>query len=382
MKKNILIFILAILLANIVIADVSATTVFLTSDNIANDEIDTIRLNSIMKYIEEISGGKIDVVVDKYAPQPGEGYRAMEASEDVRVFISACCAGNLYLVAKYSSISDAQLIYVNSGDYDLDSGDSLRRAWDDDYSDKTFAGLNNPGKFLNESGITYIQPLQKYPDAGSEGYLSSNDEKVNRYIAEEIVNAINNPKQSNTLDSSLIVRHEMDVSKMAKASFELYSSGSVNDGENYNGFTASQLLYLTSSYLNGNGLKTPDSYESPSSPLKYSIFAKDSYSVYQYMEMGGIVKNYMDENGKAPNYINYQGAYLSYDDLQYNFAKITENHTNYNQMDFEREYDFDRLNQSILVDLIPFLIVAIVILLIYLLIRQIRRILWRNIFVS
>ena len=50
MKKNILIFILTILLVNIVVADVSATTVFLTSDNIANTETDSDRLNSISDF--------------------------------------------------------------------------------------------------------------------------------------------------------------------------------------------------------------------------------------------------------------------------------------------------------------------------------------------
>lgn len=370
MKKNIVIFILAILLANVVIADVSATTVFLTSDNIAGNEIDTARLNSIAKFIEEITGGNISIIIDSQAPQSGEGYRAIESSADVKVTISACCAGNFYSIAKYSASSTSQLIFVNSGDYNLDIEKNLRRAWDDNYSNETFAGINNPGKFLNESGITYIQPVQKYPDSDSNGYLESNDE-VNKYIAEEIVKAIENPKSSKSLDSSLIVKHKMPVGDMAKGSSELYSSKIISDNKTYNGFTAPQLLYLTSSYLNGNGLSSPDNYDNHSLPFKYSIFAKDSYSIYEYMEMGGIVKNYMDENGRAPSYINYQGAYLSYDDLQYNFAKITKNHTDYKNMDFEREYSFDKVNQSIVIDLLPYIIVVVCLLLVYALIKRI-----------
>lgn len=374
MKKHILIIILTVMLANVVIADVSATTVFLTSDNIANKETDAALLNSIKNSIEDLSDGKITVVIDSQAPQPGESYRAMEADQDIKVIISACCAGSIYQMAKYTANTDDTLIFVNSGDYDLDTATNLRRAWDDNFSNETFAGIRNPGEFLKESGIQYIQPLQKYPDAGPDGYLNTNDEEVSKYIAEEIISAINSKSSSGDLDSSKIVTHQMDVSEMAKGSAELHSADSISSNETYNGFTAPQLLYLTSSYLNGNGLKTPDSYENPSSPLKYSLFAKDSYSVYQYMEMGGIVKNYMDENGEAPNYITYQGAYLNYEDLQYNFAKITENHTDYKNMDFEREYTFDKVNESILIDLIPFLIIIIALLFIYLLIKQVRKI--------
>lgn len=373
MKKNILIFILTILLVNIVVADVSATTVFLTSDNIANTETDSDRLNSISDFIKEISNGKISVIIDSQAPQPGESSRAMESSADVKVIIGACCAGSFYIMAKYSSNSDSQMIYVNSGDYDLDEENYLRRAWDDNYSNGTFAGINNPGKFLKESGISYIQPIQKYPDAGPDGYLESNDDKVNRYIAEEIVKAIEKSNTTKDFDSSLIARHDLPVSEMAKGSSELYSSGQVNNNETYNGFTAPQLLYLTSSYLNGNGLEDPDSYKNPSSPLKYSLFTKDSYSIYEYMEMGGIVKNYMDDHGEAPDYINYKGAYINYEDLEYNFAKITENHTDFRNMDFEREYNFDKVNDSILISMLPFLLIAIVLLGIYLLIRKVKK---------
>lgn len=372
MKKNILIFILTILLVNIVIADVSATTVFLTSDNIANTEIDNDRLNAICDYIKEISGGKINVIIDSQAPQPGESSRAMESSANVKVIIGACCAGSFYIMSKYSSSSDSQMIYVNSGDYDLDEKSYLRRAWDDNYSNETFAGINNPGKFLKESGISYIQPLQKYPNAGPDGYLESNDNEVNRYIAEEIVKAIENSNTTKYFDSGLIARHELPVSEMAEGSSELYSSRQVND-ETYNGFTAPQLLYLTSSYLNGNGLESPDSYKEPSKPLKYSLFVKDSYNIYEYMEMGGIVKNYMDEHGEAPNYINYKGAYINYEDLEYNFAKITENHTNFRNMDFEREYSFDKVNDSVLINMLPFLLIVIGLLFIYLLIKKVKK---------
>ncbi len=376
MKKFILSVLIAILLLNIVIADVSATTVFLTSDNIVDEDTDKSILYSIKSYIEDLSNGNIKVVVDPQAPSPGEGTRAILADEDVRIVMSACCAGNFGILAKYAAGSDNQVIFVNTGDFDLDSENNLRRAWDDNYSNSTFAGYNDPGKFLNESGITYIQPVKKFSEEFPDGILNEKDDEVCKYIAQEIIESINNynSSQSKTVDNSLLVSHKLPVYELSKGSSKLYASMLDNTEDiSFNGYTAPQLLYLTSSYLNGNGLESPDNFEEPSSPLKVSLFAKESYNIYDYMKMGGIVKNYMDEHHQAPNYIEYDGAYISYYDLLYNFAKITKNHTDMRNMDFEQSYTFEKVNDSVLIALLPFLLIGIVILIIVILIRKINK---------
>ena len=96
------------------------------------------------------------------------------------------------------------------------------------------------------------------------------------------------------------------------------------------------------------------------------------YSTYDYMKMGSLVKKYMDENGRAPNYINYEGAYLAYPDVMYNFARITENHTSSSHMDFATHYRFDKVNSSLLMDALPFILIGLVLLVLYALIRKIR----------
>lgn len=194
--KRLVIFLLAILIIVPTIQDVSAETLFLTSDNLIDPETDYSILSSIANFIEEISNGDITVIVDSQAPGPGEGTRAITSSSDVSVTLAAACAGNFLEEAEYSANSDKQIIFVNSGNFNLDYEDSLRRAWDDNYSNITFAGLNEPGKFLNDAGIDYIQPLQEYPDAGQNGYLDRNDEEVNRYIAEQIVESVNSYSNS------------------------------------------------------------------------------------------------------------------------------------------------------------------------------------------
>lgn len=375
MKKQIAIIILAILLLASVIQDVSATTtVFLTSDNIMGTDDDLNMLNSIKTYIEQISNGEINVIVDSQSPRPGEGTRAIEADSNVSVVLAAVDPGNFLVLSKYStSTTDKQLIFVNTGDYDLDNENSLRRAWDDNYSKTIFAGINNPGTFLKDAGISYIQPLKEYPDAGSDGIINQNNDDVNKYIAQEIVNDINNYDNTKKYDNNLVITHKLDPSNMAHASESLLKSNDSEMNGTYNSYSAPQLLYLTSSYLNGNGLENPGDYKAPDSPLKYSILTKDSYSIYDYIKMGGLVKNYMDENGKAPDYINYEGAYISYYDLQYNFAKITANHTDGPHMDFDREYHFDKVNDSILLTILPIILVILVVMLIYVVFKRLLR---------
>ncbi|MBE6494695.1 MAG: adhesin [Methanosphaera stadtmanae] len=368
MKKQVLKTFTCLILILLLIQSASATTVFLTSDHIGSEDNDLDILNSVKTYIEEISGGKIEVIIDNQAPSPGEGTRAIEASADVSVTFAANCAGNFLIMSKAMPNINKQIIFVNMGDFDLDNAEFIRRAWDDNYSGDYFAGINSPGKFLNNAGINYIQPLQKFPSAG-ESYTSSNDE-INRYIAQEIVNQINQGSSNKYYDESLLVTHSLHPSKMAKSSRELMESGETKFENNYNSYSAPQLLYLTSSYLNGNGLKEPSNYAYPDSPLESSIFTKDSYSIYDYMKMGGMTKKYMDENGKAPNYIKYEGAYISYYDLVYNFAKITENHTASEHMDFATSYHFEKVNHSILIDALPIVVIALILLVLYGLIRR------------
>lgn len=375
MKKIIATILIFLFIVTPTIENVSATTVFLTSDNILGVDADIDMLNSIKNYIEELSNGKLQVVIDNNAPGPGEGTRAIESNTDVSVSLAAPCAGNLQILAKYAQNSNKQIIFVNVGTFDLFDNNSLRRAWDDNYSKDTFAGIRNPGLFLNDAGIGVIQPLKEYPSNEHNGVLDHSSDEVNRYIATEVIKQVNsyNNNSSKKYDNNLIIQHELNPSIMAEASKALISSGNSEMNLIYNSYSAEEILYLTSSYLNGNSLKTPEDYKAPNNPLKYSLFTKNSYSIYEYMEMAGIVKNYMDEHHQAPDFIKYKGAIIGYYDLTYNFAKITQTHTDMYHMDFERDYTFDKVNDSILVNLLPIIIILTIILFAYLLYKKIKR---------
>ena len=107
--------------------------------------------------------------------------------------------------------------------------------------------------------------------------------------------------------------------------------------------------------------------------MKYSFLTRDSYSIYDYINMAGIVRNYMDVNGRAPDSIEYEGARISYYDLVYNFAKITENHTDNTHMDFARQYHFDKINEPIILTMFPYICAIIVLILACAGLRRIRR---------
>ena len=376
MKKEIAILIMALLILSPVIQDVSAAkTVFITSDNIIDHDSDIKLLNSLKSYIEELSGGELQVIVDNQSPAPGEGWRSIEVTSDVSVDLAASDAGNYLQLASSTVNSDKQIVFVNIGNYDLDNHTNfLRRAWDDNYSNESLAGMHDPGTFLKNAGIFYVQPAIEFPNNVHNGVISNYDENMNKQIAQEIVDIINtHGTNEKTLSDGLVTHNIIKPSVMAKASQELIKSDDKEMKGTYGNYSAPQLLYQTSSYLNGNGLDIPKSYDEPENPMGVSFMAKDTYSVYDYFKMGGIVREYMDQNGRAPDSISYDGAQISYYDLVYNFAKITQSHTDVNHMGFESEYHFDRVNDSILLHIFPFILILFVLFLAYLLLKRIRR---------
>ena len=376
MKKQIAILLLAILIVAPMVQDVSASkTVFITCDNIIDHDTDIKMLNSIKGYIEDISGGELQVIVDNQAPAPGEGYRAIQVTSDISICLAAADGGNYLQLAQTSANSDKQIVLINTGDYDLDNHSNyLRRAWDDNYSNESYMGMHDPGTFLKNSGIYYVQPIKEYPDNGKNGYIDRYDEDMNKKIAQEVVDIVNaHGNDTKILSDNMIVRNSISPGSMANASKAFINSNDTEMNGTYANYTAPQLLYQTSSYLNGNGLDIPRPFDAPEKPLGISFLVKDKYSIYDYMKMGGIVRNYMDEHGQAPDSIEYEGAHISYYDLLYNFAKITQNHTDAKNMGFNQEYEFEKVNDSILLHIFPFILILFVLFIAYLGYKRIRR---------
>ena len=375
MKKIIpLIFISLIILSPIFADSADATTVFLTSDNLHGHDADFHRLNDIKEHIESKTNGDITVIIDESASNPGEGTRLMNAQADVGVAISAACAGNLVELADYSARAGKKVIYVNAGSVDLNSINFLRRSYDDNWSHYTFAAVQSPGKFLNEAGITLIQPAIEYPNDCHKGIIKSDSDEVNEYIANEIINAVyagsSNSKQ---LDSSLIITHKMDPKYLAEDSKLIVDGHGADMQESYGSYTTQQLLYMSASYIAGYSLEVPPYFEAPDNPEKYSGLTWPRYSFNDYCNMADMVVDYMNEHGKAPDSINYNGATIGYYDLVYNFALLTEDDTSASNMNFPSKAVFNRYYSDFLYDLLPIGIILIAIIIVLLLVRKVIR---------
>ena len=373
MKKTIALFLLSlIILCPIFAESADATTVFLTSDNLNGHDADFHRLNDIKERIESKTNGDIIVIVDDYASNPGEGTRLMNARSDVGVTISAACAGNLVELADFSTRATKKVIYVNAGSLDLNNINFIRRSYDDNWSDYTFASVKSPGKFLNDAGISLIQPALEYPNDCHKGIIKSDSDEVNEYIANEIINAVyagsNNNKQ---LDSDLIVRHKMDPKYLAEDSKLIVDGHGGEMQESYGSYTTQQLLYMSASYIAGYSLEVPPYFDAPDTPQKYSSFNRWRYSFNDYCKMADQVVDYMNKNGKAPDSINYEGATIGYYDLVYNFALLTQDDTSASTMNFPSNSGFSKYYSNFLFDLLPIAVILLVLIAILLIIRKI-----------
>jgi len=373
MKKLISVLLIILFLSTIMANGVSAATVFLTSDNVLGESEDFEMLNEIKEYIEEKTNGEVEVVVDSQASNPGEGTRVMNAECDYAVTIAYACSGNLLDLAEYSVKTNKTIISVNAGYLDLNKLNFLRRSYDDDWSDYSFAAIKSPGQFLTDSGIVLLQPGQKYPDETENGNIDYSSSKINEYIAESVVDTINNGNNQNReLDEDLIVKHNIHPSYLAEISKLIVENSNEDMKESYGSYKTQQALYMSSSYLVGYSLDIPKDYQAPDSPDKYSLFAKSSYSFNDYCNMADLVVDYMDENGKAPNYIEYDGARISYYDLVYNFALLTENHTDASHMNFSQNSEFHKYYDNTLLNLLPIAIIIILIIAVITILIKIR----------
>lgn len=373
MKKIIPIFLISlIILCPIFAESVDATTVFLTSDNINGHDGDFSRLNAIKEKIESKTNGEITVIVDDSASNPGEGARLMNSRTDIGVEIGGACAGSLVELASYSSKVTRKVIYVNAGTLDLNSINFLRRSYDDNFSHYTFASVQSPGKFLNDAGISLIQPAVKYPNECHKGMIKPDSDEVNEYIANEIINAIYaGTSENKQLDTGLINSHKLNPKYLAEDSRLIVEGHGSDMQESYGSYSTQQLLYMSSSYIAGYSLEVPPNFAAPDNPSKYSSFTRWSYSFNDYCNMADQVVDYMNEYGKAPDSINYEGATIGYYDLVYNFALLTEDDTSASTMNFPPKMGFERYYSNLLYDLLPIGLILIVLMLALVIIRKI-----------
>jgi len=161
-------------------------TVYLTSDRIMSKKTDRDFLERIKSNLQE-SG--INVIIDPKASHPDQVPRAIENAPEgsAVIIINYNCAGTIkdlgdgisgpqtngnpnkgYL---YNFAKDLTgIIYVNvSPNTFLTKSSYLPRAYDDQFSPKSFEGLKNPSEYLLDKGIVLIDsPKPDHPVMGVE----------------------------------------------------------------------------------------------------------------------------------------------------------------------------------------------------------------------
>jgi len=325
LQLNRIILLSAVLLTlSLNVSDAAAVDIFLTSDCISgNCSADTESLNLIKSCIENES--EHNVTVDPLAPKPGEGYRAVKCAPEggVAVYLAASCPGAMMEVARMAATTCKGVIFVNTGSLDLKKTAVLRRAWDDNFSNKYFAGIISPYRFLTSAGVRVIQPNVDCADRSWE-------EKC-RFIASEIIRMVNETpemlqREGRFYNSKLIAYHSIDPARMAYAAAEIYRDimkGKKLKGS-YSGYSPANFLLMATDYMNGP--IRPIRVSGPSKTIARSTF-HGYISREEYKTLAADINSYMRRYLKAPSYVRFRGKIIGYMDLLRIYSKITRTHT-------------------------------------------------------
>lgn len=324
MQLNRIILLGAVLLfITVSVGDATAADIFLTSDCISgNRSADIESLNLIKTCIENES--EHNVTVDPLAPKPGEGYRAVKCAPEggLAVYLAASCPGAMMEVARMAATTRKGVIFVNTGSLDLKTA-VLRRAWDDNFSNRYFAGIVSPYRFLTSAGVRIIQPNIDCPDGSWE-------EKCH-FIASEIIRILNETPEMLQMDgrfynSKLIAYHSIDPARMAYAADGIYRD--ILRGKklksSYSGHSPATFLLIVTDYMNGP--IRPIRVRGPSNAGVRSTF-HGYISRKEYRALAADINRYMRKYVKAPNYIRFRGKVIEYLDLLRIYSKITRTHT-------------------------------------------------------
>lgn len=343
--RRVLFSVIALFCCLFFISSVSAVDVFLTSDCISDKKTDVKNLKSIKGYINNGTlKGKANVTVDKEAPKPGEGERAISKSKKngVAVYLAANCPGTMRAVAKKAKTTNKAIIYVNVGKLNLKKTNVLRRAWDDNFSEMEFAGIKTPYKFLRKAGVWVIQP--------NVNCKYGTQEQKNKYIADQISKIIKDHLGTSLTSTSgryynekLILKHKVSPKTVAYISNAIYKTNKAKKriGNKYYGYSTPRYLLMVSAYMNG-AIPIPSSIKSPKNSHVKSTFSgtinKDSLR-----SMSAKVYRFIKKYKRAPSYLSFNGRIIGYKDLLLMYSKITKSHTSKSKMVLPKYYNFKKV---------------------------------------
>jgi len=294
---------------------------------ISSDNLNGVNGKSFMEAIKREIGGSATVILDQKSPAPGEADRAIKNAPpgSLAVYIAAACAGTMHstisgiktgYLRSYASDLDG-VVYVNYGSLNLASTGYLARAWDDNFSNVYFAGINNPARYLQDAGILLIEPKTVAQDQRP------------RMIACKLIDYAYSAdgEHLRSLNSSgYVARHEVDPTGLSGDARRI-----VNGTKPL--MKREEWVYLASQYIAGLPIKRNTTTISDSTGSIESTYT-GTLSRSEYRDVARRVYEFARTNRRLPSYVQVGDKRLSRDDYTLMFAEIIQNHTERSRMVF------------------------------------------------
>lgn len=294
---------------------------------ISSDNLNGVNGKSLMEAIKREIGGSATVILDQKSPAPGEADRAIKNAPpgSLAVYIAAACAGTMHstisgiktgYLRSYASDLDG-VVYVNYGNLNLASTGYLARAWDDNFSNVYFAGINNPARYLQDAGILLIEPKTVAQDQRP------------RMIAGKLIDYAYSAdgEHLRSLNSSgYVARHEVDPTGLSGDARRI-----VNGTKPL--MKREEWVYLASQYIAGLPIKRNTTTISDAPGSIESTYT-GTLSRSEYRDVARRVYEFARTNRRLPSYVQVGDKRLSRDDYTLIFAEIIQNHTERSRMVF------------------------------------------------
>ena len=323
----------------------SLPNIYLSSDSITGTSADKTLMDKIKKAVS----GSANVIIDPGSPRPNEAVRAIKnAPNGTAAYIAASCPGTIYDIVtgvktgylKNDASDLNRIVFINYGKTNLANTSYLGRSWDDNFSSVYFAGIYNPSKYIQSSGIALIEPRVN---------TTTEDQRVNKIASGLIYYAYYSNKEhlsttNSSLTSGLVAKHQIDPTTLSGDAQKILNGQPTN-------INRAKWTYLTSQYIAGLPITNSTTTISDSSSSSKSTFS-GTLNRTEYKDAAKRVYEYIKINKKVPSTVSVKGKILNINDYNKMCAQIIYKHTEKKYMTFS---DSVTVNGSILDSTINYL---------------------------
>ncbi|ADL58836.1 pseudomurein-binding protein [Methanothermobacter marburgensis] len=293
---------------------------------LSSDRLNGVNGRTLMESIKAEIAGSARVIIDERSPAPGEADRAIKNAPpgSLAVYIAAACPGTMYstisgiksgYLRSYASSLDG-VAYVNYGSLNLEKTSYLSRAWDDNFSNVYFAGINKPSEYLRSAGILLLEP-KVLPQSQQVHFTAMNLIDYAYSADGEHLRAVNS--------SVYIARHEIDPTTLSADARRIVSGNTTE-------MAREEWVYLASQYIAGLPIRKNTTAISGASSSSNTYTG--TLTRAEYRDAARRVYEFAKTNRRLPAYVSVGDKKLGRDEYTLMFAQIIQNHTDKSKMVF------------------------------------------------